>query len=89
MPRYMVEHEFAPTLDIAGSAGGSQICRVEADGRATSGQVTWVHIYMSKDKKKSYCVYDAPSSEAILRMAQQRNLPEPNITEVMALNPYF
>lgn len=89
MPRYMVEHDFAPTLDIPGAAGGSKVCRVEVDGRLSTSQVTWVHIYMSLDKKKSYCIYDAPSSEAILRMAQQHNLPEPAITEVMALNPYF
>lgn len=88
MPRYMVEHEFSPKLDASGTDTGSRFCRVEADDRI-GGQVTWVHIYMSLDKKKSYCVYDAPSSEAILRMARQNDLPEPHITEVMALNPYF
>lgn len=87
MPRYMVEHEFTGTPGVPGADTGSGFCRVEADDRI--GQVTWVHIYMSLDKKKSYCVYDAPSSEAILRMARQNDLPEPHITEVLALNPYF
>lgn len=88
MPRYMVEHDYTPKLDVSRMDAGSKFCRVEIDDRG-SGQVTWVHIYMSKDKKKSYCVYDAPSSEAILRMASQNDLPEPRITEVMALNPNF
>ena len=88
MPRYMVEHEFAPAPGIPGADTGSRFCHVETDDRI-GGQVTWVHIYMSLDKKKSYCVYDAPSSEAILRMTQQNDLPEPHITEVMAFNPYF
>lgn len=88
MPRYMVEHDFTPTLRLSGIATGSKVCRVETDSRITS-QVTWVHIYMSLDKKKSYCVYDAPSPEAIVHMASLNELPEPRITEVMALNPHF
>ena len=29
--------------------------------------VTWVHSYVSEDKMKTFCVYDAPNPEAIRR----------------------
>jgi hypothetical protein len=52
-------------------------------------QVTWVHSYVSTDKKKTFCVYDAPSPEAIRRTANRNMLPLESITEVRVLDPYF
>ena len=50
---------------------------------------TWVHSYVTEDKKKTFCVYDAPSPEAIRRAARRNNLPVDQITEVRVLDPYF
>ena len=38
---------------------------------------------------KSFCVYDAPSPEAIRSTAQKNSLPVDKITEVRVLDPYF
>jgi Protein of unknown function (DUF4242) len=38
---------------------------------------------------KSYCVYDAPSPEAIRHAARRNNLPVDKITQVQVLDPYF
>jgi hypothetical protein len=51
--------------------------------------VTWVHSYVSTDKKKTFCVYDGPSPEAIRRTAGRSKLPVERITEVRVLDPYF
>jgi hypothetical protein len=51
--------------------------------------VTWVHSYVSDDKKKTFCVYDAPSPEAIRKVADLNKLPVDKITEVRVLDPYF
>jgi hypothetical protein len=48
-----------------------------------------VHSYVSADKKKSFCVYDGPSPEAIRRTASRNKLPVERITEVRILDPYF
>ena len=88
MPRYMVELDYTAKRATQGVDAGSRFCRVETD-HGIGSQVTWVHIYVSRDKKKSYCVYDAPSSEAIMRMAQQNDLPEPQVTEVMTPHCHF
>ena len=52
-------------------------------------EVTWIQSYVSEDQKKTYCIYDAPSPEAIRRTARRNNLPVDSITKVRVLDPYF
>jgi hypothetical protein len=51
--------------------------------------VTWIHSYVSGDRSKTYCVYDAPTPEAIRKAARRNDLPVDQITEVSVLDPYF
>jgi hypothetical protein len=51
--------------------------------------VTWIHSYVTPNKRKSFCIYDAPTPEAIRRVAQRNGLPVDGITEVRVLDPYF
>ena len=44
---------------------------------------------MSDDKKATFCVYDAPTPEAIRATATANDLPVDRITEVRVLDPYF
>ena len=44
---------------------------------------------MSADKRKTFCIYDGPSPEAIRRTATRNKLPVGQITEVSVLDPYF
>ena len=44
---------------------------------------------MSDDAKKTFCVYDAPSPEAIRKTAAPNELPVDRITQVRVLDPYF
>jgi len=44
---------------------------------------------VSADKRKTFCVYDAPSPEAVRRSAARNKLPVARITEVRVLDPYF
>jgi hypothetical protein len=37
----------------------------------------------------TFCVYDAPSAEAIWLAAKENGLPVDTITEVSVLDPYF
>jgi uncharacterized protein DUF4242 len=88
MPRYMVEREFPSGLQIPITAEGVRACRTVVDTNAADG-VTWVHSYVSEDKQKTYCIYDAPTPEAIRRAATRNNLPISRIVEVRVLDPYF
>ena len=58
-------------------------------GNNAQDGVTWVHSFVTEDKRKTYCVYDGPSPEAIRKVAQRNQLPVDRITQVSVLDPYF
>jgi len=88
MPRYVVERAFPEGLRIPVDGEGAQLCLAVVDRNADEG-VTWIHSYVSEDRTKTFCVYDAPSPEAIRRTAGRNDLPVDRITEVRVLDPYF
>jgi hypothetical protein len=88
MPRYLVERTFADGLQIPMNADGAQVCSVVVGNNAKE-QVTWVHSYVTADKSATFCIYDAPSPEAIRVVAELNALPVDRITEVRVLDPYF
>jgi hypothetical protein len=88
MPRYLVERTFPDGLAIPISDEGATIC-LNVVGNNAEDTVTWVHSYVTDNKKKTFCIYDAPSPEAIRRAARRNSLPVDRITEVRVLDPYF
>ncbi|MFD1731107.1 DUF4242 domain-containing protein [Deinococcus malanensis] len=51
--------------------------------------VTWVHSYVSDDKRKTFCIYDGPTPEAIRQAAERNGLPVDQVSKVSVLDPYF
>ncbi len=88
MPRYVVEREFPAGLQIPVDESGARTCLAVVETNAVD-EVTWVVSYVSADKRKTFCVYDGPSPEAIRRTASRNKLPVGRITEVRVLDPYF
>jgi hypothetical protein len=88
MPRYVVEREFPDGLQVPLGETGAKICLAIVECNLAD-QVTWVHSYVSSDKKRTFCVYDAPAPEAIRLTASRCKLPVQRITEVRVLDPYF
>ena len=88
MPRYVVERTFPDGFAIPGGAEGEQACVTVVERNAEEG-VTWVHSYVSDDARRTYCVYDAPSPEAIRKTAKRNELPVDSIVQVRVLDPYF
>ena len=88
MPRYVIERKSPQGLEIPIAGGGADICRAVVETNTEEG-VTWVHSYVSTDKRTSFCVYDAPTPEAIRKTAARNDLPVDRITEVRVLDPYF
>jgi hypothetical protein len=88
MPRYIVERDFLKEFQVPIDETGAKKCESLAFSNLAD-LVTWVHSYVSMDKRKTFCVYDAPSPEAIRRTASRTNLPIGRITEVRVLDPYF
>ncbi len=88
MPRYVVERTFADGLRVPTDSDGVEQC-LEVVGRNAAEGVTWIHSYVSEDRTKTFCVYDAPTPEAIRRTAARNDLPVERITQVRVLDPYF
>jgi Protein of unknown function (DUF4242) len=88
MPRYIVQRTFPEGLQIPADAGGADLCRGVIDRNAEEG-VTWISSIVSEDKTHTFCLYDAPSPEAIRKTAQRNALPVDHITQVRVLDPYF
>jgi hypothetical protein len=84
----MVHRTFPEGLQIPIASGGSDICRSVVERNAEEG-VNWVHSYVSTDKRTTFCVYDAPTPEAVRKTAAVNELPVDEITEVRVLDPYF
>jgi len=88
MPRYVIERTFPKGLTLPAGDDGAGMCMMVVERNADAG-VTWVHSYVSADKAKTFCVYDAPTPEAIRKTASRNDLPIDRITEVRVLDPYF
>jgi hypothetical protein len=88
MPRYIVEREFPAALGIPTTQDGLKICLGVVDNNATE-QVTWVQSFVTDDHRKTFCIYDGPTPEAIRRAAGLNDLPVTRISEISVLDPYF
>jgi hypothetical protein len=87
MPRYLIERSFPEGLEIPSGGEGAATCLAVVDRNADEG-VTWIHSYVSLDRRTSFCIYDAPSPETIRKTARLNELPVDRITQVSVLAPY-
>jgi Protein of unknown function (DUF4242) len=76
MPRYLIERNFAERVE-ATKDGVDAINRINDEEG-----VKWLFSFLSADKKKTYCLYEAPSEEAIRIAARRANVPADVIIEI-------
>ena len=88
MPRYVVERSFPEGFELPYGRAGIDVCRGVIGINENLG-VTWLFSYVRDDRRSTFCVYDAPSPEAIRRAAERNSLPVDRITRVTVLDPYF
>jgi hypothetical protein len=84
----MVERTFPDGLHVPTNENGAEAC-LTVVGRNANNGVTWVHSYVTADKKKTYCIYDGPNEAAIRESATANGLPIDSVTPVSVLDPYF
>ena len=81
MPRFMIERNFAETLEFT-KEEAERIRQINDDEG-----VKWLFSFLSADKRKTYCLYEAPNAEAILAAARRANAPADVVIEVSDLTP--
>jgi hypothetical protein len=84
----MVQRTFPEGLQIPVADGGADLCRGVVERNSEEG-VTWISSFVSEDKARTFCIYDAPTPEAIRKTAARNELPVDEITQVSVLVPYF
>jgi hypothetical protein len=83
MPLYMVERGFAEQLEMS-----DEDVRLIEEINGDEG-VRWLFSFLSADRRRTYCLYEAPSPEAILAAARRADVPADEIVEVGAGTPQF
>ena len=81
MAMFVIERNFAEQLNLTSDAA-----RLVTEINGDVG-VHWLFSFLSADKKKTYCLYEAPNAEAIREAAVRANLPADVIVEVTELRP--
>ena len=76
MPLYVIERTFAEQLDLT-SDDVNLLESINADEG-----VRWLLSFLSADRRRTYCLYEAPSPEAIKAAAKRANIPADVIVEV-------
>ena len=79
MPLFLVERDFAERLDLSPEEV-SAVTQAKLDLGAN-----WLYSFLSADKKKTYCVYEASSVEVLLEVAKQLNVPIGEIVELSSM----
>lgn len=81
MPLYVIERTFAEQLDLS-----AEDVKLIEGVNADEG-VSWLFSFFSADRHRSYCLYEAPSPDAIVAAAQRANVPVDTIVEVSKFVP--
>ncbi|MEJ2133370.1 MAG: DUF4242 domain-containing protein, partial [Gammaproteobacteria bacterium] len=68
MPLYLIERNFAQTIEL--DPDDPDVRRINDDVG-----VRWLYSFLSADKKKTYCLYEASNPEAIREAATRANIP--------------
>jgi hypothetical protein len=76
VPLYVIERQFAEQLELT-DEGVRLIEEINADAG-----VSWLTSFLTADRRRSYCLYEAPSPEPIIAAAQRAGLPADVVTEV-------
>jgi hypothetical protein len=76
MPMYLIERRFAEQLEMT-----SDDVKLIEEINADEG-VSWLFSFLSADRQRSYCLYEAPSPDPIIAAANRAGIPADVVTEV-------
>ncbi len=77
MPKFLIERNFAERLGAPTEEFVAEANRVNEEIG-----VQWLFSFLSADKKKTYCLYEASSAEALREQAKRLNIPADAIIEM-------
>jgi hypothetical protein len=76
MPLYVIERRFAEQLQMT-----SEDVNLLEEINAEEG-VSWMFSFLSADRYRTYCLYEARTPDAIIAAAKRAGIPADAVTEV-------
>ena len=76
MPLFMIERNFADEFNASAS---DYAAVVEVNDQVG---VKWLYSFLSADKRKTYCLYEAKNGDAIREAARRAGLPADVVMEM-------
>jgi len=76
MALFMIERNFATALNVTSADLRAVVKINDAVG------VKWLHSFLSADKRKTYCLYEAENGDAIREAARRAGLPADIVVEL-------
>jgi len=76
MPLFMIERNFAEELNAT-----EDDLKAVNDANVEAG-VKWLYSFLSADKRKTYCLYEADNGDAIRDAARRAGLPADVVIEL-------
>jgi hypothetical protein len=76
MAFFVIERRFAEELDLT-AEGAEEINLINGEEG-----VRWLYSFLTLDRRKSYCLYEAPSADAIRRAADRAGIPADVVMEL-------
>jgi hypothetical protein len=81
MPLYLIERRFADQLQL----GPDDLGKIKDVNSELN--VKWLYSFLTADKRKTYCLYQASSPDLIREAARRLQLPADAILEVSQVTP--
>ena len=81
MPLFLIERSFAEDVNLD-SAQAANVKHINDEIG-----IEWLYSFLSEDKRKTYCLYEAPNAEAIRMAARRLSIPADAIIPVSELRP--
>jgi hypothetical protein len=75
MPLFIIERNFAEEIQLDPSDEVTLKVNEEIG-------VKWLYSFLSLDKKKTYCLYEAPNADAVYEAARRANVPADSVIQV-------
>jgi Protein of unknown function (DUF4242) len=79
--RFLIERNFAEQVEATKEIVDQVTLINDEEG------IRWLFSFLSPDKRKTYCLYEAPNAEAIRNAARRLSLPADVVIEVSEIRP--
>ncbi len=81
MPLFLIERNFAQDVNLT-DADAAQVRLINDEIG-----IQWLYSFLSADKRKTYCLYEAPNADAIRVAARRLDVPADVIIPVSEMRP--